>query len=50
MILFREWSRVVHELVVLYPQCADPDHFRDYYVTHHPPIGHELAWFAGMAL
>ena len=23
----------MHKLVVLYPEPADPDHFRDYYVT-----------------
>ncbi|MFC7308169.1 EthD family reductase [Streptomyces monticola] len=25
----------MHRLVVLYPEPADPDHFRDYYVTNH---------------
>src|SRR5579862_6106582 len=29
---------VMHKLVVLYPEPADPDHFRDYYVTHHLPL------------
>jgi uncharacterized protein (TIGR02118 family) len=28
----------VHKLVVLYPEPADPDHFRDYYVTTHLPL------------
>ena len=28
----------VHKLVVLYPKPADPDHFRDYYVTNHLPL------------
>jgi uncharacterized protein (TIGR02118 family) len=28
----------MHKLVVLYPEPADPDHFRDYYVTHHLPL------------
>ena len=31
----------MHKLVVLYPEPADPDHFRDYYVTNHLPL---LAW------
>src|SRR5689334_14450294 len=48
MILFREWSRVMHKLVVLYRQPADPDHFRDYYVTNHLPLVESwpglLAW------
>ncbi|MEU8959322.1 EthD family reductase [Streptomyces sp. NPDC048518] len=25
----------MHKLLVLYPEPADPDHFRDYYVTNH---------------
>ena len=28
----------MHKLMVLYPEPADPDHFRDYYVTHHLPL------------
>jgi uncharacterized protein (TIGR02118 family) len=28
----------MHKLVVLYPMPADPDHFRDYYVTTHLPL------------
>jgi uncharacterized protein (TIGR02118 family) len=28
----------MHKLVVLYPEPADPDHFRDYYLTHHLPL------------
>ncbi|ONI88667.1 ethyl tert-butyl ether degradation protein EthD [Actinosynnema sp. ALI-1.44] len=28
----------MHKLVVLYPEPADPDHFRDYYVNHHLPL------------
>ncbi|MGX9882430.1 EthD family reductase [Streptomyces sp. NPDC002276] len=28
----------MHKLVVLYSQPADPDHFRDYYVTNHIPL------------
>ncbi|UXX96675.1 EthD family reductase [Streptomyces sp. AD2-2] len=28
----------MHKLVVLYPAPADPDHFRDYYVTTHLPL------------
>ncbi|MEV7520895.1 EthD family reductase [Streptomyces sp. NPDC091371] len=28
----------MHKLVVLYPPPADPDHFRDYYVTKHLPL------------
>ncbi|MFE4634537.1 EthD family reductase [Streptomyces sp. NPDC056773] len=28
----------MHRLVVLYPAPADPDHFRDYYVTKHLPL------------
>ncbi|MCP3785438.1 EthD family reductase [Micromonospora sp. A3M-1-15] len=27
-----------HKLLVLYPEPADPDHFRDYYVTNHLPL------------
>ena len=28
----------MHKLVVLYSMPADPDHFRDYYVTNHIPL------------
>ncbi|WP_407841264.1 EthD family reductase [Streptomyces sp. DSM 116496] len=28
----------MHKLVVLYSEPADPDHFRDYYVTKHLPL------------
>jgi len=28
----------MHKLMVLYPEPVDPDHFRDYYVTHHLPL------------
>ncbi|MGW4126268.1 EthD family reductase [Nocardia sp. NPDC004711] len=28
----------MHKLLVLYPKPADPDHFRDYYVTKHLPL------------
>jgi uncharacterized protein (TIGR02118 family) len=28
----------VHKLVVLYPEPADRDHFRDYYVNTHLPL------------
>ncbi|MFD6158071.1 EthD family reductase [Nocardia sp. NPDC060256] len=28
----------MHRLLVLYPKPADPDHFRDYYVTNHLPL------------
>ncbi|MEU0539843.1 EthD family reductase [Nocardia sp. NPDC005978] len=28
----------MHKLVVLYPAPADPDHFRDYYVSEHLPL------------
>ena len=28
----------MHRLLVLYPKPADPDHFRDYYVTKHLPL------------
>ena len=28
----------MHKLVVLYAKPADPDHFRDYYVTNHLPL------------
>ncbi|RDI51062.1 EthD family reductase [Nocardia mexicana] len=38
----------MHKLVVLYPQPADPDHFRDYYETTHLPLATKmpglLAW------
>ncbi|MFF4198703.1 EthD family reductase [Nonomuraea sp. NPDC001831] len=38
----------MHKLLVLYPEPADPDHFRDYYVTKHLPLVREwpglLAW------
>src|SRR5205814_8729917 len=37
--LWAEWTEVVlHKLVVLYSKPADPDHFRDYYVTNHLPL------------
>lgn len=28
----------MHKLMVLYPAPTDPDHFRDYYLTHHLPL------------
>lgn len=28
----------MHKLLVLYPEPADPDHFRDYYVSTHLPL------------
>jgi uncharacterized protein (TIGR02118 family) len=28
----------MHKLLVLYPEPADPDHFRDYYVNKHLPL------------
>ncbi len=28
----------MHKLVVLYPEPADPDHFRDYYLSNHLPL------------
>ncbi len=28
----------MHRLLVLYPEPADPDHFREYYVTNHLPL------------
>ncbi|WP_406089467.1 EthD family reductase [Streptomyces sp. NBC_01013] len=28
----------MHKLVVLYSEPADPEHFRDYYVTNHLPL------------
>src|SRR5215470_9608948 len=28
----------MHKLMVLYPEPADPDHFRDYYVNNHLPL------------
>ncbi|WP_410792044.1 EthD family reductase [Kribbella sp. C-35] len=38
----------MHKLLVLYPKPADPDHFRDYYVTNHLPLAVQmpglLAW------
>ncbi|QLY30709.1 EthD family reductase [Nocardia huaxiensis] len=38
----------MHKLVVLYPEPADPDHFRDYYVSKHLPLVRDwpglLAW------
>lgn len=41
----------MHKLMVLYPEPADPDHFRDYYVTHHLPLVRSmpglLAWRYG---
>jgi uncharacterized protein (TIGR02118 family) len=39
IVVARRWTEVVmHKLVVLYPRPADPDHFRDYYVTNHLPL------------
>ncbi|MFC7425238.1 EthD family reductase [Nocardia tengchongensis] len=32
----------MHRLLVLYPKPADPDHFRDYYVTKHLPLVREM--------
>ncbi|MFE3797733.1 EthD family reductase [Nocardia tengchongensis] len=32
----------MHRLLVLYPEPADPDHFRDYYVTKHLPLVREM--------
>ncbi|HJP80181.1 MAG TPA: EthD family reductase [Pseudonocardiaceae bacterium] len=38
----------MHKMVVLYPEPADPDHFRDYYVSNHLPLVRQmpglLAW------
>jgi uncharacterized protein (TIGR02118 family) len=38
----------MHKLVVLYAKPADPDHFREYYVTNHLPLVKQmpglLAW------
>ncbi|MFD3707187.1 EthD family reductase [Nocardia sp. NPDC058658] len=31
--------------VVLYPEPADPDHFRDYYVTNHLPLVMKMPGF-----
>ena len=28
----------MHKLLVLYPEPADPGHFRDYYVSNHLPL------------
>ncbi|MEU4811495.1 EthD family reductase [Nocardia fluminea] len=28
----------MYKLMVLYPEPADPDHFRDYYVNNHLPL------------
>ncbi|GAA1109390.1 EthD family reductase [Kribbella jejuensis] len=28
----------MHKLMVLYPEPADPDHFRNYYVSTHLPL------------
>ncbi|AHH18827.1 putative ethyl tert-butyl ether degradation EthD protein [Nocardia nova SH22a] len=28
----------MHKLLVMYPEPADPDHFRDYYVNNHLPL------------
>ncbi|MEV4145432.1 EthD family reductase [Amycolatopsis sp. NPDC049691] len=28
----------MHKLVVLYPEPANPEHFREYYVTKHLPL------------
>jgi uncharacterized protein (TIGR02118 family) len=39
IVVAHRWTEVVmHKLVVLYPKPADPDHFRDYYVTNHLPL------------
>lgn len=39
---------LLHKMVVLYPEPADPAHFREYYVTHHLPLVAQmpglLAW------
>ncbi|MFE3105659.1 EthD family reductase [Nocardia tengchongensis] len=32
----------MHKLLVLYPKPADPDHFRDYYVSKHLPLVMEM--------
>ena len=32
----------MHKLVVLYAKPADPDHFRDYYVTNHLPLVRQM--------
>ncbi|QVI19629.1 EthD family reductase [Nocardia tengchongensis] len=32
----------MHRLLVLYPKPADPDHFREYYVTKHLPLVREM--------
>ncbi|MET7363070.1 EthD family reductase [Streptomyces sp. NPDC005562] len=38
----------MHKVLVLYRKPDDPDHFRDYYVTHHLPLVRKwpglLAW------
>jgi uncharacterized protein (TIGR02118 family) len=38
----------MQRLLVLYPPPADPDHFRDYYLSHHLPLVEDwpgvLAW------
>src|SRR4029450_181136 len=39
LVLRAQWTgAVMHKLVVLYSEPADPDHFRDYYVTNHLPL------------
>ena len=40
----------MHKLVVLYSKPADPDHFRDYYVTNHLPLVMNMARPACVAL
>ena len=37
----------MHKLLVLYPEPADPDHFRDYYVTNHLPLVREMPGLLG---
>ncbi|WP_460729503.1 EthD family reductase [Nocardia heshunensis] len=37
----------MHRLLVLYPKPADPDHFRDYYVTKHLPLVREMPGLLG---
>ena len=37
----------MHKLVVLYPEPADPDHFRDYYVSNDAGTDAVLRGFRG---
>jgi uncharacterized protein (TIGR02118 family) len=37
----------VHRLLVLYPPPADPDHFREYYVSNHLPLTSKLPGLLG---